>query len=91
MPDGEGRAVRQLDQQGAQPALVPPRPGQVLEHAGLGVVEALDLEQRRGPPALVARAGPPQHQPLAAQRLQAVQLLRRWSTPWQRWCSWARA
>src|SRR5439155_18695887 len=52
----------------------PARAGVVLEHPRLGVAEALHLEQGRGPPALVARAGSAQHQALAPQRLQAIQL-----------------
>src|SRR5579884_1359332 len=45
------------------------------EHAGLGIMEGLDLEKRDGPTHLVLRARPSQHQPLAAQGFNADQFL----------------
>ena len=67
MPSGH------LDQQRPEPALVPAGAGLMADHLRLGVVEALHLQQRRRPAGLVGRPRLPQHQPLAAQRLHAVQ------------------
>src|ERR1700694_1105259 len=86
-PHREGGAVRQLDEERPQPALVPPLPFKVLEDAGLGVAHALDLKQRRGPAALVPRPGLAHHQPPAS-RASSVPS---GSSPWVMWCSWSRA
>ena len=73
VPNREGRAVRQRHQQRAEPAFVPPGARLMLDHLGLGVVESLDLEQRRRSARLVPRARLPQHQPFAAQGVDPVQ------------------
>ncbi len=74
-PDREHRAVGELALEGAEAALVLSGAGQVRAHARLGVVEGLHLEQREGAADLVARAGLAEHEPLAAERLDARELL----------------
>ena len=58
-----------------EPTLVPARAGLMLQNAGLGVVKRLHLEQRRRAAGLVLRARLAEHQPFAAERLDAGQFL----------------
>ena len=62
------RCRRSSNQQRPKPALVSSRPGLMADHRRLGIVERLDLQQRRRSAGSYLRAGLAQHQPFAAER-----------------------
>ena len=70
--DAELLVIGQLQHKGTESAAMTTGAGLVGDDHGLGVAEALDLEQRRGAAGLVPRSGLTQHQALAAELFNAV-------------------